>query len=219
MPYPTHVAAALSGATLRQLGYWRQRKNGKPPLLVPEVRARGRLLYSFRDIIALRTFVYLREELPLQRIRKAVGNLRELGNTDHLSSYRLYSDGKSVLWSEDEDERGLVDLYERPGQYRMKAVMRDILKPFKNRQGEQVVDLLHPRLHVQVDPEIKGGYPVVRNTRIPYDLVGGLVADGLPVDEVAYFYPPVDAEAARDAYDFYVYVERIRSHDVGAAAG
>jgi uncharacterized protein (DUF433 family) len=177
------------------------------------------LLYSFRDIIALRTFVYLREELPLQRIRKAVDNLRELGNTDHLSSYRLYSDGQSVLWSDDREDHGLVDLYKMPGQYVMKAVMRDILKPFKNRQGEQVVDLLMPRRHVRVDPDVKGGYPVILHTRIPYDLVGGLVADGMPVDDVAYFYPTVNAEAAKDAHDFFLYVERIRSHDLGAAAG
>lgn len=217
MPYPTHVAAALSGATLRQLSYWRQRPNGRKALLQPEIRSRGRLLYSFRDIIALRTFVFLREELPLQRIRKAVDNLRELGNYEHLSSYSLYTDGQSVMWSD--DNKGLVDLLQRPGQYRITAVMGDVLKPFLNQRGEKVVDLFAPRTYVRVHPEVRGGYPVVRDTRIRYDLVGGLVADGVPADEIAYFYPSVDAEAARDVYDFYLYVERIRDHDSGAAAG
>src|SRR5690606_38444220 len=70
--YPTHIAATLSGASLRQLAYWR-RPHGDGPLLAPELGTDGgRLLYSFRDVVALRTFVYLRESLPLQRIRKAV---------------------------------------------------------------------------------------------------------------------------------------------------
>ncbi len=46
-------------------------------LLVPELRQAGRpLLYSFRDVIALRTFVYLRGEHSLQKVRKAVSTLR-----------------------------------------------------------------------------------------------------------------------------------------------
>jgi len=46
--------------------------------------------YSFRDVVALRTFVYLRSrEVPLQRVRKAVRSLRDMGATEHLSSYQL----------------------------------------------------------------------------------------------------------------------------------
>lgn len=211
MAYPTHVAAALSGASLRQLQYWRQRRNGEA-LLVPEARAGGRVLYSFRDLIALRTFVYLREQLPLQRIRKAVSTLSELGDGEHLSAYRLYVSGSSIVWAESDDK--LVDLVERPGQYQLAATMRDVVKPFRNLQGHEVVDLLRPRQRLEVDPGVRGGYPVVLDTRIPYDIIAGLVADGVPPGDVAYFYPPVDAGAAGDAFDFHRYVESLRGRDI-----
>ena len=215
MAYPTHVAAALSGASTRQLQYWRQ-AHGHAPLLEPEVRSGSRIFYSFRDVIALRTFVYLREEISLQRIRRAVKALRELGNTDHLSEYRLCANGNSVIWVDGNQD--LVDLVKNPGQYVMKVAMRDLLDSFTNRQGDEVVPLLQPRQRLEVNPGIRGGYPVVTGTRIPYDLIAGLVADGLPESDIAYFYPSVDAAAAADAFDFYKYVESLRDNEVSSAA-
>jgi uncharacterized protein (DUF433 family) len=197
---------------MRQLQYWRKRPDA---LLEPELRDGQRVFYSFRDVIALRTFVYLREELPLQRIRRAVANLRELGSVDHLSEYRLYVSGSSIVWAEDEH---LIDLVERPGQFRLKATMREVLDPFTNMRGDQVVALLRPRPQVSVDPEVRGGYPTVAETRIPYDVVADLVADGVRPAQVSAFYPSVPASAAEDAYDFYVYVEGFRGNDVAAAA-
>jgi DNA-binding transcriptional MerR regulator len=86
--YPTELTAALSGATVRQLAYWRRSNAAGERLLVPELRQAGRpLLYSFRDVIALRTFVYLRGEHSLQKVRKAVSTLRDLGNREHLAAY------------------------------------------------------------------------------------------------------------------------------------
>ena len=157
MAYPTHVAAALSGASLRQLQHRRQGRN-REPLLPPEARSGGRVLYSFRDVMALRTFVYLREQLPLQRIKKAVSNLGLLTDGEHLSAYRLYVSGSSIVWAESAD--GLVDLVEMPGQYKLAAEMRDIVKPFTNLQGAEVVDLLRPRRRLEVDPGVRWGFPV-----------------------------------------------------------
>ncbi|HJY55357.1 MAG TPA: hypothetical protein VJ418_03150 [Streptosporangiaceae bacterium] len=43
-------------------------------------------------MLALRTFVWLREHACLQKIRAAIGNLRDIGDTGQLASYRLVSD-------------------------------------------------------------------------------------------------------------------------------
>jgi DNA-binding transcriptional MerR regulator len=160
MPYPTDLAAQLSGASLRQLQYWQA--GGEQSLFVPELpKARGRVLYSFRDLVALRTFVYLREAVSLQRIRKAVGNLRELGNTEHLSKYQLVVAGKSVVLVEPGQDAG-VDLVESPGAQRFTITLGDVFAPFKNQRGDQVVDLFHPRRHVTIDPDVRGGFPLSR---------------------------------------------------------
>jgi DNA-binding transcriptional MerR regulator len=95
--YATKMAAALSGATVNQLRHWRSPRTG--PLLVPEIATGPGVVYSFQDVLALRTFVRLRENASLQKIRAAIGNLRDIGEVDHLASYRLVSDkgGNSSL--------------------------------------------------------------------------------------------------------------------------
>jgi len=208
--YPSYLAATLSGASLRQLQYWREQK-----LLGPELqKTGGRIFYSYRDVLALRTFVYLREEHSLQLIRRAMGTLRDLGNIDHLSKYSLVADGKQIFLLEEQD---VVDLTSGPGQL-VAAFMRDVLEPFINMQGVKVVDLRRPRRLVSVDPDTQGGYPVIAGTRIQFDLVASLVADGVSPGEIKDFYPGVSAAAARDAQSFAQIVDEYREGRMPSAA-
>jgi uncharacterized protein (DUF433 family)/DNA-binding transcriptional MerR regulator len=191
LAYPTYLAATLSGASLRQLQYWREQHVFAPELK----RSSGRVFYSFRDVLALRTFVYLREQQSLQSIRLAIENLRDFGNVDHLASYQLVSDEDRIVWVGDEH---MIDLTKQPGHY-VAGFMRDVFESFENRQGAKVVNLRNPRKRVSVDPELLGGYPVIAGTRIQFDLVASLVRDGVPPEEVKDFYPSVTAAAAKDA--------------------
>lgn len=208
MSYKPVVAAALSGATLRQLSYWRSRRSAEP-LLAPELhKPRSRVSYSFQDVVALRTFVYLRaQEVPLQRVRKAVHNLRDMGEAKHLSTYRLLADGRDVVWRV---SAGMaVDLTRRPGQHVI-AEMVDILSAFRGTDGREVLPLYRPKPGVAVDPEVRGGYPVIEGTRVPYDAVASLLEDGLAAEGVSDFYPAVTADAARGALRFARYVDGYR---------
>jgi hypothetical protein len=97
LSYAPKLAAALSGATIRQLAYWRKPGPDGQPILAPEYSATRPIDYSFRDVIALRTCVRLRQEASLQKIRRALDTLRvDLGLGDHLSSYRLVADGSTI---------------------------------------------------------------------------------------------------------------------------
>jgi len=198
--YPSELTAALSGATVRQLAYWRRPNASGERLLVPELRQAGRpLLYSFRDVIALRTFVYLRGEHSLQKVRKAVSTLRDLGNRDHLAAYQLVATSTSIIWV---DETGAgTDLVRKPRHRVLDVSLADIVAEFDGPE-RRVVDLLRPRNLLGVHPEVCGGYPVVAGTRVLYDQVASLVADGIPPDRVDYYYPGVTADAALDASSF-----------------
>ena len=66
----------------------------------------------------------------------------------------------------------------------------------------EVVSLYRPTPGVAVDPQIRGGYPVIAGTRGPYDMVASLLEDGVTAEEVARFYPAVSATAARGALAF-----------------
>jgi uncharacterized protein (DUF433 family)/DNA-binding transcriptional MerR regulator len=199
--YSTRMAAALSGATMGQLRNWRQDR-GNGPVLCPELSARP-ALYSFRDVLALRAFAHLREDVSLQKIRKALATLKRLGEAEHLSSYRLVADGDSIVLAGDSHS---TDLVTRPGQ-NVIVTLADVLEPFTPRPGVVVPHLLRPREHVTVDPDTQGGQPVITGTRVPYDAVAELVADGVPPEEISEYYPPVTPGAAQDAVAFALYVD------------
>ncbi|MEG9248048.1 DUF433 domain-containing protein [Arthrobacter sp. Soc17.1.1.1] len=194
MAFPVDLTATLSGASVSQLSNWRRTR-----LLIPEHASAPRALYSFRDVMALRTVVSLRRDISLQKIRRAFSSLSELSLTDHPSKYSLVTDGSSVYLVE-EDEA--LDLVLRPGQ-RVVAGLTDIFEPFTNMQGRQVVDFLRPRPHLEVRERRIGGWPTIAGTRVPYDTVSMMVKDGsiLP-SEVPYYYPSVRAEDVADAVDF-----------------
>ena len=210
MAYAPSMAAALSGATVNQLRHWRNAKTG--PLLAPEISSAPRIFYSFRDLLALRTFVHLRRDASLQKIRLAIGNLRNLGEIEHLASYELVSDARGNIQLVKNDDEA-VDLVRRPGQRQLVVVMGDVIEPFPVRPGVVVPHLLKPRAHLSVDPETQGGIPVITGTRVPYDAVASLMREDVPADKVADYYPTVTADAARDALDFAMYVD---SYDRGA---
>lgn len=201
MSFPVDLTAALTGASVSQLQRWRS-----TDLLRPEEQTRPSVLYSFRDVVALRTFVRLRSETSLQKIRKALTGLRDLDLTEHPSRYQLHTDGDSVFLVEGEQA---VDLVQRPGQ-RVLLSLSDVFAAFQTRQGRQVTDFRHPRPLLSVREARVGGWPTIARTRVGYDSVAKLVLGGVEPAEVKRFYSSVTAEAARDAVDFYQEVHRTR---------
>jgi uncharacterized protein (DUF433 family)/DNA-binding transcriptional MerR regulator len=177
-------------------------------VLEPEVASRPRILYSFRDILALRTIVKLRRDVSLQKVRRAFDSLRtDLELTDHPSAYRLVAHGSSIALVHDD---GATDLVKKPG-HELLVTMDDVIAEFENFRGDRVVNLLHPRPGVEVKPGRLSGWPTVRNTRVGYDTVADLVAGGVAPTEVSDYYPTVAAEYVADAVDFAEEVSRAAS--------
>jgi uncharacterized protein (DUF433 family)/DNA-binding transcriptional MerR regulator len=193
--FPVPEASVLTGASISQLHNWR-----RTALFLPEVESTNRpMLYSFRDIVALRSIVKLRQERSLQGIRRAFSNMPEFNLTSHPSNYSLVDTGSSIVVVQSSGEG--IDVLAYPGQT-VVANMAEIMAPFDGRRGK-VVGLLRPRRHLEVRQERLGGWPTVENTRVPFDVVAELLVDGSvnPAD-VHVYYPGVSAEAARDALDF-----------------
>jgi uncharacterized protein (DUF433 family) len=217
MGYPAPLAAALSGATLGQLAYWRKTSRDHGPLLAPEYGTRPRAIYSYRDIIALRMFVQLRGRTSLQRIRKAVSWLQERHPTTHLSAHQLKATprGKSIVWISTDGD--YFDVVERPGQAGIAVVMEDIFRPFQTAKGRNVPGLREPAPGVTVDAEVRGGYPVIAGTRVPFDIIAGLYEDGLDGSAIRALYPSVPAKAVEGAAQLAEVVARV-SEPVSRAA-
>lgn len=201
MAFPVPITSLLTGASVRQLAYWRRRTAAAAPLLVPAAKESGRYLYSWADIVALRTIVYLREEKSLPKIRRAVEKLRNLDADDweHLSNYRLVRTGGTIVVKI--QAGGLYDLEAAPGTVLPDVLMEDVLGPFEAK-GRDVPPLPNPRPNIAVDPHVLDGYPVVRGSRVPFDVVAGLAEDGYEAADIVELYPSVDADAIADARDF-----------------
>lgn len=196
MAFPAEMVTVLTGATPSQLATWRR----DPVLLEPEIARRPRALYSFRDVVALRTMVFLRSQVSLQRVRAAFAQLVDMDLTDHPSRYRLTTDGQSVFLIE--EDGAITDLVKRPGQQFL-ATLEQIYAPFHNLNDDLVVDFRHPRRHLEVSEARLGGWPTIRGTRVPFDAVADLMADGdVTAEEVVEYYPTVYPAGAIDAVEF-----------------
>jgi uncharacterized protein (DUF433 family) len=155
--------------------------------------------YSFQDVLALRAFVVLRKKgVPLPNIRTTLAALPKCTQAEHLDRCSL-----PVLGPDDDPTDLVKDLDHRP----ITATMADILAEFTPRPGVVVPHLLRPRPHVRIDPGTQGGQPVVTGTHVPSDAVAELVAEGIPPEEIAAYYPGVTADAAHDAMSFARYVD------------
>ncbi len=194
--FPVDLTAVLTGASVGQLRYWRRQDRR---LLVPEISSNP-ALYSFRDLVALRTVVRLRRTHSLQAIRTAFSNLREFDLTEHPSQYQLVAHGKSIVLIQEGKEA--MDLVKSPGSYLL-ATMDNIFAEFETRSGRQVVDFLAPRPHLAIREKRLGGWPTAENSRVPYDSIAALMATGeVSAADVPHYYPSVTPEAAADAASF-----------------
>jgi uncharacterized protein (DUF433 family) len=196
MAFPTKLASKMSGATTHQLAYWRSSK-----VLIPEVEStKSPFLYSFRDVIALRTFAWLRGDHSLQMIRRGFDTMSELDMIEHPSSYKLVKLGKSI--GVVRDDGTIIDIAKVPGQ-EVLGTLEDVFEEFDDHKGRHVDNLIHPRAGVEVNPDRLGGWPTITGTRIPFDTIADLIGDGSVAPErVASYYPGVSADAARDALSY-----------------
>jgi uncharacterized protein (DUF433 family) len=177
---------------------------------VPAAKRSGRYLYSWSDIVALRSIVYLRQEKSLHKIRRVVEDLRSLeaDEWDHLSSYQLVSTPTTIVVRTRSGQ--LLDMEHKPGTVLSEVLMSDVLEPFETGEGHLVPALRAPRRHLRVHPEVLGGYPVIAGSRVPFDLVAGLADEGAKPAEIIEMFPSVTKRGIPDASDF--------AHEVAAVA-
>lgn len=195
MAFPVDLASTLTGASVNTLRRWSRQE-----LIVPELSSKRPMLYSFRDLVVLRSVCFLRSEISLQKIRKAFARMPEQDLTEHLSEYKFATDGVTVVvWTDD----GFVDLVKSPGQFHL-VTLADIYRPFLNQAKRDVVDFERPRRRIEVTPARLGGFPTILGTRVPYDTVAQLQRGPSAVrpEDIKRFFPGVTKAAALDAVDF-----------------
>ncbi|MDD3237300.1 MAG: MerR family transcriptional regulator [Candidatus Gastranaerophilales bacterium] len=96
--FNTNFVASLTGASVSQLNMWDKRGLSSPSVLKSSGRGSVRL-YSFKDIVEVKTIVYLRDNnISLKNIKMAIDYLKHTFDyKSPLSELVLISNGKDVL--------------------------------------------------------------------------------------------------------------------------
>jgi uncharacterized protein (DUF433 family) len=202
--YTADRAAALSGVPRSTVHYWARNE-----ILVPSVSAMRVKLWSYSDLLGLRTIYWLRrsKEAPdghdvlastMPAVRHALAALQELD---------------LELWPEEGrpsvvvDRSGNIfirenaDAHQTPaGQRVLDAEMLNLVEPFSTEHA-QGPNLQAPRPNLRIVPGKLSGSPHIVQTRIETIAVAALSERGLEPDLIRSLYPTVAPIAITEALD------------------
>ena len=184
--------------------YW-----ARKGILVPSVSAEKVKLWSYSDLMGLRTIAWLRatktapdgHSVPataMNAVRRALAELEQLD---------------LALWSSDGgpnvavDRRGRIVLGEpeQPhhvnGQALIDSAMLDVLRPFEIGESTRGPDLVAPRPRLRIVPGKLAGAPHVRQTRIETQVLAALGARGMSHRRIHSLYPAIELDDVEQALD------------------
>ena len=208
--YQAKRAAALSGVPLSTVHYW-----AREEILVPSISPTRIKLWSYADLMGLRTIYWLRHpksagdrnvpatSMPV--VRRALAALKDMD---------------LALWTEDSGPSVAVDrageVMIRPdadpetveGQKVMEADELSLIPPFPSLEGPQGPDLQAPRPHLRIVPGKLGGSPHVQHTRVETIALHALAARGLSEDKIHHLYPALSEPSLSEALDLELQLSR-----------
>ncbi|HET7646979.1 MAG TPA: hypothetical protein VFK17_00320 [Gaiellaceae bacterium] len=214
--YPADRASALSGVPRSTVHYWARHE-----ILVPSISAERVKLWSYADLMGLRTIYWLRQtktskqghDVPrtsMAAVRRALKALREVD---------------LELWTEEHGPSVAVDrsghLFFTPngdvttagGQHVLSADWLDLIAPFQTDQSRGP-DLYAPRPNLRIIPGKLAGSPHIVKTRIETIALAALEARGLGEDKIIALYPAAPRSGVIEALD----LERQLGRNLRAAA-
>ncbi len=138
--FTAEQASRFTNCTPHQLRYWDRIGLVKPSIQSTGGRPGIRRLYSFRDLVALRSIRSMIDGgMSLQRTRRAIQFLRKkTGLDEHLSEMRLLTDGRSI-YKVSESEGELLDAL-REGQMAFFSALGDAVTRVDARSTRYLYD-------------------------------------------------------------------------------
>jgi uncharacterized protein (DUF433 family) len=203
--YTGDRAAALSGVPKSTVHYW-----ARQGILVPSVSAVRVKLWSYTDLMGLRTIYWLRRpkrashgwDIPrttMPAVKKALAELRKLD---------------LILWTEQGGPAVAVDragdvyvrvepgVVEKPvGVRPLDADLLELIEPFSTLEGTEGPNLQAPRPNLRIVPGKLSGSPHIVSTRIETIAIAALGDRDLDPDRIHALYPAVAPVAIAEALD------------------
>ena len=215
--YPADRAAALSGVPRSTVHYWARHE-----VLVPSVSPTKVKLWSYPDLMALRTIYWLRQhkvtnqgsDIPastMPAVRRAIRLLRDLDLdlwTEDGSLHVAVDPSGRIFVVHGDDE--VEDLH---GARPLDPDLLNLIEPFatKTTRGP---DLQKPREHLRIVPGKLSGSPHIAHTRLETATISSLRERGFATDGIERLYPNVAPIGLVEAVD----LEQQLSRNLLAAA-
>jgi uncharacterized protein (DUF433 family) len=202
--YTAERAAALSGVPKSTVHYW-----SNNDILAPSVSPERVKLWSYGDLMALRTIYWLRQtkkdpnrrEIPRTAMKAVRRALREIASLE----LDLWSEAGAPRVAVDRSGNIVIDNNGGPqragGQRILDAEMLDLLAPFSSREGLRGPDLSAPRPLLRIVPGKLAGSPHIERTRIETQALAALERRGIESAKIYRLYPTVSSDAIDDAID------------------
>jgi uncharacterized protein (DUF433 family) len=215
--YPADRAAALSGVPKSTVHYWARQE-----ILLPSLSAEKVKLWSYADLMALRTIYWLRQrkqspgghEVPASSMPAVRRALRELRDLD----LDLWDEEGGPTVAVDHAGRVILDPHGLPAMDERQLVAHsdwlDLIHPFPTREGAKGPDLQRPRPHLRIVPGKLAGSPHVARSRVETRALAALARRGMGTGKIARLYPSLEATAIDEALD----LEHQLEHNLSVAA-
>jgi len=201
MAFTAEHVCRLTGLSNRQVRYWDDTGFFSPTLIDEHSRRAFGRIYSFRDIVGLRTIAVLRNKrkVPLQELRR-VGAWLQKEHETPWSSLRFALKGRTVVFID--PGSGVPIEAKGHGQ----AVLPIDLQPIANEMGKAAARL-RERQPGQVGKLDRKRYVVhnawvVAGTRIPTEAIWNFHEAGYSVKAIIAEYPRLVPADVRSAIEF-----------------
>jgi uncharacterized protein (DUF433 family) len=200
--YTADRAAALSGVPRSTIHWW-----AREGILVPSVSATKQRLWSFADLMGLRTIYWLRRgkttesgvDIPatsMGAVRAALTSLAELDTPLwHGDRPTVLVNGNGHVYLETPGGTQTVEGQIASGE------LLDLIAPFSTSEGARGPDLHHPRAQLRIVPGKLSGSPHIAGTRVETRAIAALINDGYDALQVGDLYPYLSAEQIEEALD------------------
>jgi len=213
--YSTAQVSRLARIPVSTLYEWRRRRIIRPSLELVEGDLVADEAYSYSDLTLIRILKALRDKhLNFDSAAKALRHMYErLGPPDRgWANETVYVVGNSI-YVDRPDEWEITDATEL-GQKVMEMLFSDLFEELRDIEEEASI-IVPPqfRKYVQVKPEIMGGEPVIRDTRIPTATIVALLVNH-DINELKKLYRRIPPENIEKAIEYERYLDR----QVAAAA-
>lgn len=207
--YSANRAAALSGVPLSTVHYW-----AREGLLVPSISPTRTKLWSYIDLMGLRTIYWLRHPkpapdgseippTPMKFVRRALSELDriDLGPWDEDLGHllRVTREGE-IYFGQASDSR--------PVGPQMRLEELDLIEPFESEAGVRGPDLVSPRPRLRIVPGKLAGAPHLERTRLETEALAAISRRGVSNENIYKLYPRFDPEAIDEALDLEEQLDR-----------